>query len=159
MGNTRPLGMASGKKTATSWCSHCGMGLAAPSAESGSGVRCAFCHWASRVGTEHQRGVGESATTRALNAAASLPRPVSSGLVEIPSGYPRVSGSKRALLVGVSYTGTAHELKGTVNDVKEMKSLLCNKFGFPGGCILELTGNVTMEFDRPTDRSFVHELV
>jgi hypothetical protein len=51
-------------------------------------------------------------------------------------------GSKRALLVGVSYTGTKHELRGTVNDVKEMRSLLCDRFGFPSACILELTGKL-----------------
>ncbi|XP_066387745.1 metacaspase-1-like isoform X2 [Miscanthus floridulus] len=149
MGNTRPVGMASGETAATSWCSHCGMGLAAPPPPgSGSSVRCAFCHGVTRIEHhQHQRGgaVGESATTtRTLAAAASLPRPppVPVGLVEIPAGYPRrVSGggSKRALLVGVSYTGTKHELRGTFNDVKEMRSLLCDRFGFPSACILELT--------------------
>ncbi|AQL05897.1 Metacaspase-1 [Zea mays] len=143
MGNTWPVGMAGGNTAATLWCSHCGMGIAAPAPGSGSIVRCAFCRGVTRV--EHQRGgVGERAmTTRTLAAAASLPRqlPVSAGPVEIPASYPRVSGGnkKRALLVGVSYTGTAHELKGTVNDVKEMRRLLCDRFGFPGACILELT--------------------
>ncbi|CAD6203882.1 unnamed protein product [Miscanthus lutarioriparius] len=141
--------MASGETAATSWCSHCGMGFAAPPPPgSGSSVRCAFCHGVTRIEHhQHQRGgaVGESATTtRTLAAVASLPRPppVPAGLVEIPAGYPsRVSGggSKRALLVGVSYTGTKHELRGTVNDVKEMRSLLCDRFGFPSACILELT--------------------
>jgi hypothetical protein len=146
MGNTWPVGMAGGNTAATLWCSHCGMGLAAPAPGSGPIVRCAFCRGVTRV--EHQRGgVGESAmTTRTLAAAASLPRPlpVSAGPVEIPASYPRVSGGnkKRALLVGVSYTGTAHELKGTVNDVKEMRRLLCDRFGFPGACILELTGKI-----------------
>jgi hypothetical protein len=87
-------------------------------------------------------------TTRMLAAAASLPRPppVSAGLLEIPVGYPRrVSGdeNKRALLVGVSYMGTKHELRGTVNDVKDMRNLLCDRFGFPSACILELTGKTT----------------
>jgi hypothetical protein len=50
-------------------------------------------------------------------------------------------GKKRAVLVGVSYTGTDYELRGTVNDVDSMKSLLCGKFGFPSNCILVLTGN------------------
>ncbi|OQU92489.1 hypothetical protein SORBI_3001G351200 [Sorghum bicolor] len=132
------------------------MGLAAAAPQPGPGgssVRCAFCHGVTRIEHhQHQRGggrVGESATTttRTLAAEASLPRPppppVSAGLLEIPASYPRrVSGgggSKRALLVGVSYTGTKHELRGTVNDVKEMRSLLCDRFGFPSACILELT--------------------
>ncbi|OEL37240.1 Metacaspase-1 [Dichanthelium oligosanthes] len=75
-----------------------------------------------------------------LAVASSLWTPllVSPGR-EIPAGYPKVSGRKRALLVGVSYMGTARELKGTINDVTEMRRLLVDKFGFPSGCILELT--------------------
>jgi hypothetical protein len=58
---------------------------------------------------------------------------------ELPAGYPVARGKKRAVLVGVSYTGTEYELRGTVNDVDSMKSLLCDRFGFPGDCILVLT--------------------
>ncbi|XP_062215440.1 metacaspase-1-like [Phragmites australis] len=133
-----------GARTTTSWCSHCGVGLAAPPG-SASSVRCAFCHRVTRV--EHHRGVGESAITL---AAPSPPRPPCSARRELPAGYPRVSGKKRALLVGVSYTGTPHELRGTVNDVKEMRRLLCDKFGFPSGCILELTEKETDPYRVPT---------
>ncbi|TKV95792.1 hypothetical protein SEVIR_9G384800v4 [Setaria viridis] len=138
--NTRPVGMASARAAAAkSWCGHCGMSLAAPS-RPGSSVRCTFCHRVTRV-VERHRGVGEGEGALALAAAASPPRADPAGL-EVPAGYPGVSGKKkRALLVGVSYRGTAHELKGTVNDVKEMRRLLCGKFGFPGDCILELTEN------------------
>ncbi|PAN49359.1 hypothetical protein PAHAL_9G443700 [Panicum hallii] len=134
MGNTRPVGMANASAAAvagTSWCGHCGMSLAAPSGP-GSSVRCAFCHRLTRV--ERHRGV--------TLADPSPPRAAVSAGLEIPAGYyPSVSRKKRALLVGVSYRGTAHELKGTVNDVKVMRRLLCGKFGFPGDCILELTEN------------------
>ncbi|PUZ40842.1 hypothetical protein GQ55_9G455200 [Panicum hallii var. hallii] len=136
MGNTRPLCTAT---AAAAGCSHCGlMGLATPSG-SGSSVWCAFCHRLTRI--ERQRGVGkgDSATTVAL-AVTSPPRSLTlSAGREIPASYPKIRGKKRALLVGVSYRGTAHELKGTVNDVKAMRRLLCDKFGFPGDCILELT--------------------
>ncbi|RLN42101.1 metacaspase-1-like [Panicum miliaceum] len=87
------------------------------------------------------RGVreGGSATTVAL-AVPSPPWPLTlSAGREIPAGYPKIRGKKRALLVGVSYTGTAHELKGTVNDVTAMRRLLVDMFGYPSGCILELT--------------------
>ncbi|CAN6289247.1 unnamed protein product [Urochloa humidicola] len=124
--------------TATSWCGHCGMSLAAPSRPGGSGgVRCAFCHRVTRAERRH-RGVGEAASPP--RAAVLAP-----GGLEIPASYPSVGGKKRALLVGVSYRGTPHELRGTVNDVKEMRRLLTGKFGFPDDCILELTEN---ESDR-----------
>jgi hypothetical protein len=139
--NTRPVGMASAR-AATSWCGHCGINLAAPS-RPGSSVRCAFCHRVTRVVERHRGvGVGERGDDDlALAAAPSPPRAVPAGLEVVPAGYPGVIGKKkRALLVGVSYRGTEHELRGTVNDVKEMRRLLCGKFGFPGDCILELTG-------------------
>ncbi|KAL6878254.1 hypothetical protein ACP4OV_012424 [Aristida adscensionis] len=137
MGNTRPLGMAS-DRAAASWCSHCGAGLPAPPGFSGpGGVRCALCHRVTRIERQLQRGVvsrGAVAFSR-----ASPPRPAVSLQRELPAGYPRVAGKKRALLVAVSYTGTEHELRGTVNDLREMRRLLVGSFGFPTGCILELT--------------------
>jgi metacaspase-1 len=137
MGNTRPVGMASARATKTAWwCSHCGVSLAAVPGSGGS-VRCAFCHRATRV-EHHQRGVvGERDMTE--EAPPSPPRSLAAPM---PPSYPRVCGKKRAVLVGVSYTGTAYELKGTANDVREMRRLLCDKFGFTSGCILELTGTL-----------------
>jgi hypothetical protein len=74
-------------------------------------------------------------------APPSPPRTLIPVRRELPAGYPVARGKKRAVLVGVSYTGTDYELRGTVNDVDSMKSLLCGKFGFPSNCILVLTGN------------------
>ncbi|CAL4914704.1 unnamed protein product [Urochloa decumbens] len=155
--NTRPAGMASARTTATaatSWCGHCGMSLAAPSSRPG-GVRCAFCHRVTRAEPRH-RGVGDGAMT-AL-AAASPPRAISAPGLEIATSYPGVGGKKRALLVGVSYRGTPHELRGTVNDVKEMRRLLTGKFGFPGDCILELTENESDRSRVPTRENLLRAM-
>lgn len=139
MGNTRPLGMA--RETSTTWwCSHCGVSLAAAP---GGSFRCAFCGRGTHV-QHHRRGAGERDVSPPV-PFSSPPRPMALGSMmtrrEVPASYPRVCGKKRALLVGVSYAGTAYELKGTVNDVKQMRRLLCEQFAFPSGCILELTGN------------------
>ncbi|CAN6294851.1 unnamed protein product [Urochloa humidicola] len=136
--------MASSMTTASWWCSHCGMGLATPPPGSSSSFWCAFCHRVTRI--ERQRGVRESATTTmtTLAAVASPPwplpisvKPAENAAASFP--FPKIHGKKRALLVGVSYTGTSYELTGTLNDVKEMRRLLVDKFGFPNSCILELT--------------------
>lgn len=37
---------------------------------------------------------------------------------------------KKALLVGINYPGTAHALRGCVNDVLEMESILAGHYGF-----------------------------
>ncbi|KAF8728870.1 hypothetical protein HU200_018164 [Digitaria exilis] len=140
----RPLPTASSRTTTTrAWCAHCGMGLAAPPGSSSS-VRCALCHRVTTRIIGRQRGVGDSGMTTTTVAVASpsppprAPPPLSVQR-EIPASYPKICGKKRALLVGVSYTGTAYELKGTVNDVAEMRRLLVDMFGFPSSCILELT--------------------
>ncbi|KAL5217620.1 hypothetical protein ABZP36_018304 [Zizania latifolia] len=128
-------GMASAAMT--SWCGHCGAGLAVPpGARSSATVRCALCHRMTRVDRRGERGVGEGDDGGAYVPASSPP--VRRELT-LPAGYPVARGRKRALLVGVSYTGTNYELKGTVNDVDGMRRLLCDKFGFPGDCILVLT--------------------
>lgn len=49
-------------------------------------------------------------------------------------------GAKRAVIVGISYQGTALELKGCLNDAKCMRYLLTSKFHFPESAILLLTG-------------------
>ncbi|KAJ3091114.1 Ca(2+)-dependent cysteine protease [Quaeritorhiza haematococci] len=38
---------------------------------------------------------------------------------------------KRALLIGINYTGTKAELKGCINDVKNVHKLITTRFGFP----------------------------
>lgn len=49
--------------------------------------------------------------------------------------------NKRALLCGVTYNSKKYMLRGTVNDVINMKKFLIETFGFPDGCIRVLTGN------------------
>jgi hypothetical protein len=48
---------------------------------------------------------------------------------------------KRAVLIGIKYTGRrSSELRGPINDVKCMRYLLTEHFGFPNDCVLILTG-------------------
>ncbi|OWM63606.1 hypothetical protein CDL15_Pgr008149 [Punica granatum] len=56
-----------------------------------------------------------------------------------PLSPPPAHGRKRAVLCGVSYRGKQHMLKGSVNDVKNMRFFLTNRMGFPSGSILVLT--------------------
>ncbi|KAJ0077827.1 hypothetical protein Patl1_36956 [Pistacia atlantica] len=53
-----------------------------------------------------------------------------------PSAPPK----KRAVLIGVTYNKARYKLKGTINDVKNMRELLINSFGFKVEAILVLTG-------------------
>ncbi|XP_058086586.1 metacaspase-1-like [Magnolia sinica] len=67
--------------------------------------------------------------------------------------YPQAHGKKRALLCGVSYRLRRCELKGSVNDVKCMKYLLCDKFGFSNECILLLTEEERDPYRIPTKQN------
>ncbi|CAO2163651.1 unnamed protein product [Urochloa humidicola] len=120
------------------WCSHCGMSLdVLPT--SVSSVRCTFCHRITRM----KRDGGE------LDGSMSVTSP------SLPQ-VPRTRGcKKRALLVGVSYMGTPHELRGTFNDVKAMRRLLVDKFGFTSECILELTERELEPHRVPTRENLI----
>lgn len=43
---------------------------------------------------------------------------------------PKVTGRKRALLIGINYEGSRAQLKGCHNDVKSMSNLLSRQYGF-----------------------------
>ncbi|CAG8513131.1 1060_t:CDS:2 [Funneliformis mosseae] len=51
------------------------------------------------------------------------------------------TGRKRALLIGINYTGTQFELKGCINDVANMKSFLIELYGFREEDMVILTDN------------------
>jgi len=51
------------------------------------------------------------------------------------------SGSRRALLIGINYFGTRAELRGCINDVNNIKSLLVDAYKWSPTCIRVLTDN------------------
>ncbi|GJN31669.1 hypothetical protein PR202_gn00032 [Eleusine coracana subsp. coracana] len=104
---------------------------------SGSSFRCEFCRRVTRIKPQH--GEREGALTLA---------PRSPPCLMVPASYPRLCGKKRALLMGVNYTGRSHQLEGCLNDVRAMRHLLCHKFGFPSDAILELTAGARCETEK-----------
>lgn len=54
---------------------------------------------------------------------------------------PTASGKMKALFVGCNYPGTKAELRGCINDVQKMKSLISQMYGFPtnGASMMVLT--------------------
>ncbi|CAK0894889.1 unnamed protein product, partial [Prorocentrum cordatum] len=53
-------------------------------------------------------------------------------------GAPRLTGRKRAVLIGINYFGTQAQLRGCINDVRSMQSLL-EQMGWPRNCMRTLT--------------------
>ncbi|KAJ8755650.1 hypothetical protein K2173_022245 [Erythroxylum novogranatense] len=81
--------------------------------------------WGRRVGV----GSGKSAPSD---------NKISSNRTSVDSSS-TVRPNKRALLIGVSYKSFKYELKGTVNDVKSVRRLLLNHFGYNPRDIVILT--------------------
>mmetsp|Transcript_23494 Transcript_23494/g.54387 ORF Transcript_23494/g.54387 Transcript_23494/m.54387 type:complete len:542 (-) Transcript_23494:567-2192(-) len=85
----------------------------------------------------------------AKNGASSAPHAISWASASVVNDQaPKLTGRRKAVLIGINYFGTAAELKGCINDVKEMRSLLCeNGFSSSSEQMLILT-------DDQRDRNF-----
>jgi len=59
-----------------------------------------------------------------------------------------LSGNKKALYIGINYFGTKAELKGCINDVKNISQLVAKKFGVTQALIL--TDDQSDEIKKPT---------
>ncbi|GAA0162565.1 hypothetical protein LIER_39434 [Lithospermum erythrorhizon] len=112
-------------------CSNCRTPLQLPAGA--RSIRCALCQ----------------AITNLADPRAAPPPP--SPYSHAPPGPPpNPHGRKKAVIVGISYRYSRHELKGCINDAKCMKFMLMNKFHFPEASILMLTEEETDPYRIPS---------
>lgn len=124
-------------------CSHCHTPLQLP--HGARSIRCAICGAVTNIGDA--RAVPPPSTSAAHAPYNPVPPPALSPYNHAPPGPPPNShGSKKAVIVGISYRYSRHELKGCINDAKCMKYLLINKFHFPESSIISLTGKGRKHF-------------
>jgi len=64
------------------------------------------------------------------------------------------SGNKKALFIGINYFGTQAELKGCINDVKNVSALFCQRFGFQN--CLYLTDDQQDSTKKPTYENIIN---
>jgi LSD1 subclass zinc finger protein len=78
------------------------------------------------------------------HVAPAPPADPNRGAVQQAPGWgpppPPVHGRKRAVVCGISYRYSRHELKGCINDAKCMRHLLMTRFNFPDDSIIMLNG-------------------
>ncbi|KAF7149431.1 hypothetical protein RHSIM_Rhsim03G0155700 [Rhododendron simsii] len=118
-------------------CSKCRTPLQLP--PGARSIRCAVCEAVTRV--------AEPPYSAASSNQYYPPSPYN----HAPPGQPpSVHGRKRAVICGISYRYSRHELKGCINDAKCMKYLLTNRFKFPESSILMLTEEEIDPYRRPT---------
>lgn len=117
-------------------CSNCRTPLQLPPGV--RSIRCALCQAITHIADPRAAPPPAASASH----APDTPRPPPS-----PSPYnpapPAAHGRKKAVICGISYKYSRHELKGCINDAKCMKYLLINKFKFPESSILMLTGTIT----------------
>ncbi|KAG1471756.1 hypothetical protein G6F56_001940 [Rhizopus delemar] len=64
-------------------------------------------------------------------------------------------GRKRALLIGINYTGSANALNGCINDVKNVKEFLTNLYQFRAEDMVILTDDQSEEKFQPTKQNIL----
>ncbi|OIW07621.1 hypothetical protein TanjilG_16602 [Lupinus angustifolius] len=114
-------------------CSGCATPLMLPP---GAGsIRCALCHAVTHL--SDPRSIPPP--HHPPSSTPAPPTPPSPYNHAPPGPLPNPHGRKRAVIIGISYRFSRHELKGCINDAKCMRYLLINKFNFPEASIIMLT--------------------
>ncbi|XP_061995980.1 metacaspase-1-like isoform X2 [Rosa rugosa] len=124
-------------------CSNCHTPLQLPSGA--QSIRCALCQAVTLIADP--RSLHSLPSSHALpppSPYGHAPPPPPSPHNHAPPGPPpSVHGRKKAVICGISYKYSRHELKGCINDSKCMRYLLINKFKFPDESIVMLTEEET----------------
>ncbi|KAL6008523.1 Metacaspase-1 [Asimina triloba] len=132
-------------------CSNCRTPLQLP--PGAKSIRCALCHAVTRI-ADHPRDVPPPPSSSSSNYGNATPPPYlpsSSPYAHAPPGpLPLAHGRKKAVICGISYRFSRHELKGCINDAKCMRHLLVNRFKFPESSIIMLTEEETDPYRIPT---------
>ncbi|KAK4788980.1 hypothetical protein SAY86_020299 [Trapa natans] len=127
-------------------CSGCRTPLQLPAGA--RSIRCAICRAVTNIADPR------AAPPPSHGAPSSYAPPPPSPYNHAPPGPPpSAHGRKRAVICGISYRYSRHELKGCINDAKCMKYLLMNKFNFPQESILMLTEEETDPYRIPNKQN------
>ena len=69
---------------------------------------------------------------------------------ELPTFQFTSTGKRKALLIGINYFGSRGELRGAINDVKNMATYLNGNFGFAAEDMVILTDDKQRPMSQPT---------
>lgn len=72
--------------------------------------------------------------------------------------YSRCTGKKRALCIGINYTGQDRPLRGCVNDARHMREFLIRRHGFKAEDIVLLTDDSSNPKQQPTKRNMLEAM-
>ncbi|TFY82258.1 hypothetical protein EWM64_g1761 [Hericium alpestre] len=72
--------------------------------------------------------------------------------------YSQCNGKKKALCIGINYIGTSAELKGCINDARNIERFLCSNFGYKRDDIVVLTDDQQHPRSRPTKENMLRAM-
>ncbi|EPS69427.1 hypothetical protein M569_05332 [Genlisea aurea] len=119
-------------------CSNCHTALQLPPAA--ASIRCAVCGALTKIAGQRAPPLPSSSFSGGYQNHYPTPS----------APPPPAHGRKRAVIVGITYRYSRHQLKGCINDARCMKYLLVNRFKFPESSILMLTEDETDPYRIPT---------
>ncbi|KAG5231121.1 hypothetical protein OIU77_010082 [Salix suchowensis] len=131
-------------------CSNCRIPLQLP--PGARSIRCAFCQAITHI-ADHSRNAPPPPSIPTTPPPPSTIAPPSPYNHAPPGPPPNQHGRKKAVIVGISYKYSRHELKGCINDANCMRHLLMTKFQFPQESILMLTEEETDPYRIPTKQN------
>jgi hypothetical protein len=110
-------------------------------------MRCGKCSNIIEVAIPPTAASGSLVQARCPKCGSQNQAPVSGAVAEISSRpaptftgrAPKASGRQKALLIGVNYFGTRAQLRGCINDVKNLHALLTRQYGWDQRSIRTLT--------------------
>ncbi|KAL5857331.1 hypothetical protein ACOSQ3_004789 [Xanthoceras sorbifolium] len=132
-------------------CIHCRQRLSPQARE--AKIKCPGCALDIEISKpENERSSRENSNTCPKNIISKFWKPTDPNpktplnIVPSPFQLPHSSRpNKRAVLCGVTYNKRKYRLKGTINDVKNIRDMLIKKFGFLQNGIIVLTEEETQE--------------
>ncbi|XP_040370411.1 metacaspase-1-like isoform X2 [Rosa chinensis] len=126
-------------------CCYCQTQIPLPSVSPIS-VRCGRCYASTRVASP---GFPRSPYSAVPYYVLINPPPHACFPYRSPGPPPNVHRQKKAVICGISYRYSSHELKGSINDAIRMRHLLISKFKFPEDSIVMLTEEETDPYKIP----------
>ncbi|XP_057979695.1 metacaspase-1-like [Malania oleifera] len=138
-------------------CSNCRTPLQLP--YDARSIRCAICHAVTYIADPRSAPPPSHAPSPHAHSPPPAPSPSPTPYGHAPPGPPpQAHGRKRAVICGISYRYSRHELKGCINDAKCMRYLLINRFQFPEDSILMLTEEESDPYRIPTKHNIMMAL-
>ncbi|XWS39740.1 hypothetical protein CRYUN_Cryun18bG0080200 [Craigia yunnanensis] len=146
-------------------CSRCWQRLVVKGRTKGAGIVCHSCRNVLPIPNEEQKSQQHQGLRSRMRSIGSHIKSkmhhgaINPSLNHEPSGPNPMRSSKRAVLCGITYNNwKQYKLKGTVNDVRNMRDLLSTRFGYPTECIRVLTEEETDQRFIPTRKNIEDSL-